>query len=369
MLLLKRVAIYVLLPCIVAVIFGFVKPSPIVWTTDSAIYARIMLSDVHAAAPDQAFSTWKGSNYFQIPAHRDMQEFKDRALYPWLASLLYASRGYQALVDVSRIAYIVACILTCVLIGQFTRASVANLCALLFAVWPLVRSMASSALTDMLSLCLWIAVLLAMVVALRTQRPAWLIALTILTAALAFARPMTYYPFAVALTMVAICRNRTAYALAAIVAGVTAVYGAISIGAGFTGLIEHLLYLRNRDAELGLHPNPVLGRWWLTSFTNVCIMQLKHAIRLVYPAAIFLAAAVGIYMRRNAVATAIFVGALIASVGSVALNPKGWDFARTVELPFLPALLLGIGLLLEAALAFAVNKKRHYAAGSSIPIR
>lgn len=72
---------------------------------------------------------------------------------------------------------------------------------------------------------------------------------------------------------------------------------------------------------------------------------VKHAIRLVIPALLFVGAATGLWFSRNTWLIALFVSTVAASLLSLAANPAPWDTYRTAELPLLPVILIGIGLL------------------------
>ncbi|MBV8149510.1 MAG: hypothetical protein JO092_10495 [Candidatus Eremiobacteraeota bacterium] len=272
--------------------------------------------------------------------------FEGRVLYPWIASLLYPRRGFQAMIDVSRAAYIVTCCIIFVLLMRFSSAALASLCAAAFAAWPLFRIMGNAADTNMLALMLWSAIVLAIVLAV--QKETWLpiAAFALLTIALAATRPVIYYPLFAALAVAAARRDRASYRVAAAAILIAFAYVAVSIFVRLPGFSEHLQWMHVRAEELNGSTTPSVMMWWIAACKEVFVAQLKLAIRLVYPAAIFLAAVVGIWLKRDTLASALLAGTVAASAVSLLADPVGWDFIWTVETPLAPILLIGIGLLL-----------------------
>jgi len=327
------------------------RPSPATWSPDGVLYARAMLADAHRR-PDAAFSIQTGSTYFQSPVHRASQErlFTNRILYPWLGSLLYPFRGYQALIDVSRVAYVLAVYIVFALVARFGGVPAASLCAAALAADPLVRSIASSALTDMLALALWSAVLLAVVCAVQQRGWPWTAAFAALTIVLTLNRPMIYYPVLATIAVAVVRRDGVSYRLAIVAALLALAYAVVSKVAGLPGIVEELQWVHYHARELDPTANRSIAAWWRTAFANVALTQTKAAIRLVYPAALLLGAALGIWCKRDRLAFALLAGSLAATAISVAANPVNWSFDRTADLPLTPAVLIGIGLLLGAVM-------------------
>lgn len=273
--------------------------------------------------------------------------FEGRVLYPWLASLLYPWRGFQAMIDVSRVAYVLATCIIFILLTRFSSPASASLCATAFALWPLFRTMANAADTYMLALTIWSAVVLTIVLAVQKETWLWIAIFAILVVALAATRPMIYYPVLAALFVAAVRRDAASFRVLAVAVLMTFAYGVVSVFAGLPGLTEHLQWLHTRTGELRRDTNPSLFMWWLEACRDVAVVQLKLAIRLVYPAAIFLAAVAGMWLRRNRLSGALLAGTVAASAVSMVADPVPWDFSWTIEPPLAPILLIGIALLMR----------------------
>jgi hypothetical protein len=340
------------------------------WTPDGFQYARMALQDAGLSAADaltraEAFYIQKPIG--QIARYREFLAvdiahappapgpiFRTRVLYPWLVSIVYRFRGLAAPTDVSLVAYLIGSLLIYWLLLALARPCVAATGAVLFAISPLILVLAESDLTDMLAVTLWIGVLASVLHYMQSRRPSWLVTFGLTTLLLVLTRQSIYLPFgAVAGAFVGarlrrdvedIVRSR---ALAMVLGGITiidVVWYAFMKGAGIAKELEiaHGLAVRGGSSTA----DEPLSAWYRRAVLGNIVMEIKHAILNILPVLALLGVALDI--RRGEIA--ILIGAAIAGLAPLFLDPSTSALARVLEAPLYPVVLAGLAIGAERLL-------------------
>jgi len=274
--------------------------------------------------------------------------FRTRVLYPWMASLLYRYRGLAALTDVSLAAYVVAVLLMYWLLLALARPWVAAAGTVLFAISPLILVLAESDVTDMLALALWIGALACVLHYMQTPLVAWLVAFCIATLLLLFTRQAIFLPIgAVAGAFVGARVRRDAEAtkrslsLAIALGGVAAVnvvWYELVHGAGIEKELEiaHGLAVRAGSAR----PDEPLSSWYRHAVTSGIVMELKRQILNMLP----VVALVALVWQIRRSESAVLIGAALAGLAPLFLDPSASALPRVFEAPLYPIVLAALAM-------------------------
>jgi hypothetical protein len=340
------------------------------WTPDGFQYARVALQDAglspaDALAQAEAFYIQKPIGH--IAKYREYLTvdiahappapgpiFRTRVLYPWLVSLVYRFRGLAAPTDVSLVAYLVGSLLMYWLLLAIARPWVAATGAILFGISPLVLVLAESDLTDMLAVTLWIGVLASVLHYMHSPRLSWILIFGLATLLLVLTRQALYLPIGAVAGAFIGARARgdvediaRSIVLAAVLGGITAfsvVWYAFMHGAGITKELQigHGLAVRGGSSTA----DEPLSAWYRRMVIGNIIQESKHAILVVLPVLAALAAAVDIRRKE----TAILIGAAVAGLAPLFLDPSTSALARVLEAPLYPVVLAGLAIGAERVL-------------------
>ncbi len=305
------------------------------WAFDGFAYAirtqldaGVPYAQAHAAtravyAESAAFAEPRNHPWLDTPTPKWWALFAVRAVYPWLASLLWPMLGFGALFAISAAAYVAAAVALYALLLRFARAEIAGGIALLLMLYPESRLIGRSNLTDMLGDALWIVTLLAMMRFAAGGRRGDLLFFTAAALVLSFTRPIPYMLLTVAIVLAAVGHPRRALPLAAISAALCVLVIAVMrlTGANVPLPPDYLLQLAR--STLGTVD------WFVASLAGPIALYALVAARA----------------RSDA---AIASGALLCALPTLVLNPLPGDVLRVVVLPMLPALGCGLAILCEA---------------------
>jgi len=353
------------------------------WTPDGYVYARMMLQDTGAsaaAARRMALQFYLSTPVGSSPRYRrfftdeslgmftaDAKPFASRVLYPYLASLLYRTYGFQSLVLVSMVAYVLSAVGFYVFLLYFGRDWLAAVVSLAFFATPLMRTLGASALTDMLALLFWIWGLVVAMEWLRHPRFIWAILLSCCWIGLALTRPAPYLPLGLAFGAIVWSVRTRHYAVSvtpfttAALAGICAY--ALSTSVTHTpGLGTHLHWLYQHALNGWLYANPRVlsigdrnsfSVWYLHDVLWVSAKTLLILLRSVLPAVLIVVAIVGFWQRRDTLEATAIVWAGIFGILGVLANPVLWELPRLVEAPLYPLIAAGIVML---TMTFTANR-------------
>jgi len=246
--------------------------------------------------------------------------FRTRVLYPWVASLFYRWRGLAALADVSLGAYV---------------ASVALMYWLLLA---LARP--------------WVAAMGALASVLHythSPRPSWIVTFGLATILLGLTRQVLYLPIgAVAGAFIGarvrrdvddIGRSIRMAATLGLVVVASSIWYVLMHGAGIVKELEigHGLAISRGSAN----PDEPLASWYRRALASNIVVECKRAILNILPVLALIATALEIRRRE----TAILIGAAVAGLAPLFLDPSPSDMQRVLEAPLFPVVLavLAIG--------------------------
>lgn len=326
------------------------------WEPDAAIYLRMALQDrgeSYAAARADANrfmrttsdATNPGSRGFYddvAPAYYEGQFtlFRGRPLYPWLGAMLYGRFGPHGLQVVSGASYALAVPVLYWLLLDVAPWWIAAIGALAFAAARPIVDMASYAMTDELTLLCWIVALGAMIAYLRLPRASMLALLAAASLALAFTRPAVYLPLGAALGALVAARGparAAALRLTAVTGTVAIVYAAYTLIAHAAGLGEVLRWIYGWQRAIGATSSG-FARWYTVAEMRAFAETL--GVVVYHDGAVFLLAlaALGAVALRRTPQLGLLVGALVAA--PIAIVPDPMDVVRTVELPWLPVLVV-----------------------------
>jgi hypothetical protein len=334
------------------------------YTVDGFQYSRIAMQDAGLSRGDalvKAETFYLQTPVGQIARYREFFAvdiahappapgpiFRTRVLFPWLASLLYRWRGTTSLVDVSHAAYIAAVLLMYWLLLTVARPWLAATGAALFAVSPLILGLGEADVTDMLALTLWIGALASVLHYMQAPRFAWLVSFGLATVLLTLTRQAVYLPIgAVAGALIgarlrrdAIDTTRSAIlaAVVGIVVVVNGIWYALMHGAGLAKELEiaHGLAVRNGSAR----PDEPFDTWYRHAVISDAVAAGKRALLDVLPVLALFAAASEI--RRPE--TAILIGAAVAGLAPLILDPTSSDLSRVLEAPLCPIVLAALAM-------------------------
>ncbi len=356
--------------CAAAVLVVFVVARAPRWTPDGFSYARMAIEDA-GVAPDRALKL-AADFYLATPVGRDPKYriwfsadaqraapaagpiFRTRIFYPWVVSLVYPWRGLAALTDVSAASYVIGTLSLYWLLLALARAWLAAVGAIAFAASPIVLWLAESDLTDMLALALWIIVLASVLYFLRQAYAPWAIVFGFAALALVLTRQAIYLPVgavAGALTSALLRRDTADAKSSLILVAVTAGVGVANIVSstllhGVGPRVElgmtHLLAIKNGSVA----PGTTLEVWYRQSVIASIALELKRSIRDVIPI-LALAALLWNLRRKEA---AVLIGAWIAGLVPVFLDPTLYALPRILEAPLYPVVLASLAIGAERLL-------------------
>jgi 4-amino-4-deoxy-L-arabinose transferase-like glycosyltransferase len=323
------------------------------YTPDGYDYAIVMLMDrgvPYAQAQQQAAAFYAhepdAKNPLIAPWLRGKPEywelFSVRRLDPWLASRLYPWRGFDALIAVSRISYVIVAMLIVLLAARFAPLRYGVLLAVAVSLFPPWRDLGRDALTDALAVALVTSTLLA-AAAFITKRSSWkLLVFAGLCGALTLTRPITYIVLGAALIALIVAlrrRDRDRTIAAAWLSGV-ALLGTAAIAFALeraqTPSFGWFVADQYRHLVAGGYsaPGQSLAHWYLLEEWTIA----WHAILKGSVAVLPLLAILGIAWRRTDPATPLVAGACLATWSGALLDPNRFDMIRTVVMPIAPAL-------------------------------
>lgn len=359
-----RVACAVVLAGIVAALLSAFGPKP-QFTPDGYDYAIMMLMDrgvPYVQAQAQAERFFDRQPVAHIPGIAPLLHekpeywnlFSVRRFDPWLASLLYPYRGFGALVDISRLSYILTAILTLLLAIRFVPLGYGLLVSIALALLPAWRDIARDALTDPLAIALTAAALLA-ASAILARRTVWrVLAFALLCGLLSFTRPIPYILLGAGIiAAIAAPRegDRSQLTSAALITGIAALWTAVLEIAlahvhapSFRWIVEDTYrhFLLNGYAPAGESAREFFIH---EEFTIALHVAYKGALSVVPVLAI-----VGIVLRRRNPATPLLAGACVATWFGALVDPNRFDIVRCVIMPVAPV----VGSFAAAAIATVV---------------
>ncbi|MDE2572984.1 MAG: glycosyltransferase family 39 protein [bacterium] len=331
-----------------------------IWTPDGAIYLRLTLQDRGAPeriARDEANRFMRTTAEVRNPKSRGFYDdqpplyyrqqfalFQNRPIYPALAAALYPRFGPGALKIVSGLAYVLAVPLVYIVLAGLVTPWIAALGALGFATAPAVLEVAGLAMTDELALLFWVAALGTLLAYLRAPRLLALAAFVVAALALTFTRPAAYLPFGAAAGAYLAATPRSAQRIAARRAAVAALacgilflaYDHATHGAGLaTQLRWQYAWQQQTHGSFAGHG---FAAWWLLSVVGAVATEL--VLDVYKNAALFVVvlAAFGILLARRSIVVPVAVGAAIATLVPLVVNPL--EVQRTVTLPLTPLVVI-----------------------------
>ncbi|HEV3085792.1 MAG TPA: hypothetical protein VGX96_01110 [Candidatus Elarobacter sp.] len=367
------IALGTLLVALVAIAIGAYRfhHDRLEWTSDGAIYLRMLLHDRGLSedeakrrsdafintTPEARLPEAKGFYTDSPPQHyRDQFAlFRSRPLYPLLAAPLYPRFGPDALKIVSVCAYVAATVLMYLVLLQLVPAWLAALGAIGFGTAPPVLNFAALPLTDELALALWIAAFGALLAALRGRALPWLPLAIASAAVLTFVRPAIYLPFGAALAaFLASPRGsaqRTTAARAAIAfVAIGLAFLAFTTWVHGPGVAQQLRWEYDWErATGGPFSNRPFIMWWALTF--VATLAQEVVVETYRHGALFMLvlAGIGLVAARGTIVAALAIGGAAATLVALIVNPV--ELQRTVTLPLTPILVLLATLALSAAVA------------------
>lgn len=362
-----QVALGALLTLLVALAVGIpnARDASHEWSPDSVIYLRMMLQDTgrtrdEARREADRYVLASGSaNVAKVPSYysdhppafyaTQFDLFKTRPLFPFVSSLLYGAEGPHALDDVSAAAAILAAVAMFGVLLLVAAPWLAFLGAGVFAGSSPLLAVAGFGTTDALALLWWVVALGFALLYLRRADPRVLGGFAVAALGLAFTRPIVYLPLGAALGALALTRRRgpelRLVAVAAVVAAVFLVFSALDGGAGLRGQL-HWVYAWQKAVG---DTTSSFGGWYVHAVPHAASGGLSEDIhfhrKLILLALVALA---GLWIARRRVEAFVAIGAGLASLVSLLVNP--YDFVRTVELPLIPVVVL-LAVIAAAALA------------------
>lgn len=282
--------------------------------------------------------------------------FATRLVYSFVASLIYPRYGLHALIMVSLGAYVLAAVGLYVFLLAYAPPGISFFGSLAFAAAPLVRGLATSALTDMLALALWIGACAAVGWYVRRGSTWMCVLFGVACILMTFTRPSINLAMGAAagLLLYAVWRNERSMQRQAWLLGLTACgVGVLFIVVGelrhAAGLLQTVHWGYEHWLELGKAPLPY-HVWYATTLGG---MLREEASRLVRSGVIvvWLLLLVGCVQRspgaeaRAGWVAPLCVGAAVANALVMLADPIPYDLARVFEAPLAPLLIAGIALL------------------------
>lgn len=346
------------------------------WPSDGFVYAEMMLKDAGAPAP---LAESKARDfYLQTPVGKDTRfrpyflnldrglfsaeskPFAARLVYPYLASRLYPYFGFSALIAISVSAYVLTALCLYALTALFVKKWLAAIVTSLFVASPLFRGLGASALTDMLAIALWSAILLVGVLYLRNPQTIWAVLFALLCVFLGLTRPAVYLPLGFALGALLAARppHTQRDRSPAIVLTVCALLAGASywVAAHIThtpGISSHLHWLFHLARTGWFYSNPrVLSSaeyhsfavWYAHEVVWTFVFALGKLVKGIIP---IFALGVALYaLIRESVAPEIagLLGAGILGVFALAANPVLTEVPRLIEAPLYPVVAVGVAI-------------------------
>ncbi|MBV8374069.1 MAG: glycosyltransferase family 39 protein [Candidatus Eremiobacteraeota bacterium] len=350
------------------------------WAFDGYVYAIRAQMDAgapYAVARDNARAAYRNTpglthREAQLSYHAAYPDwwtlFAPRVLYPWLASLLWPLAGFDSLFLVSNAAFAVSVVLLYLLFREFCPNGTAVLLAAALAFLPEYRLIGRSDVTDMTAFALWCAALYAMLRYARDGRRGALVAYGAATLLMCLTRPISYLPFFAACGLAAFglsFKDRTLVARAAamIFIAVLATLPPIFIGVASRapGLVAQLA----QDRAFSAVQYGSLAQWYWHHATGTFInAAVTFAISVFGPIAV-----AALVSSRARMESCLLLGALLATVPTILLDPLSFDVARVVVLPMIPVIGCGLALGLhfgKGAVIFAPGGRRTRSASPKV---
>jgi hypothetical protein len=332
------------------------------YTIDGYDYATMMLMDrgVGYSQAIRSVQTFYSSQPIaKMPAYAPWlhgrpeywQLFSVRRVYPAIASAFYGTRGFEALVDVSRLSYVAVAILVVVLCSRFAPVGYGVALSIGLDLFPAWRDLSRTALTDALAVALMAATLLAAIA--YVQRGSWWRSGTfiLLCGALTFTRPIAYVIVgaAVCVAMAALRRGERQRAIrASVLAGLSIAWTAAAAFAlqrahapAFAWIVADTY--RHFVAAGHTAPGQNLTRWYAREELEIAWLALRDAVVFVLP----LLAVGGALVGRNRDDAMLLAGACVATWLGALLDPSRFDMIRCVVLPVAPAIAALAGFALS----------------------
>ncbi len=338
------------------------------FTPDGSWYARLAMEDAGLSAADALAN--EEAFYLQQPVGRDPKYRKDftvdirhaqpvgpifrtRVLYPWLVSVVYRWRNLEALTDVSIAAYAIGTLALYWLLLALGRPWIAACGAVVFAASPLVLVLAESDLTDMLALACWIGALGSLLHFMQRRQRMWLISFGLAALLLALTRQALFLPIgAVAGAFIGGRLRRdpdtsqTSIALASVLGVVVVanlVWHTLLHGATVAKELEitHRLAVRS-----GSPPDEPMSTWYQRALKDSMYVEIKRAILNVLPVLAAISMALGILRKE----TPVLIGAMIAGLVPIFIDPAPYALPRILEAPLYPVVLAALVIGVETLL-------------------
>jgi 4-amino-4-deoxy-L-arabinose transferase-like glycosyltransferase len=351
------------------------------WTPDGYVYAVRMLMDVGLPYEDalhQAQRFWQqqpiAAEPLQAPLFRGEQAplywdvFKPRVLYPFLASLLYPTRGFFGMIDLSAIAFVATSLAVYYLALQFTGAVPSFAVTLGFMLFPATLEIARYSQTDMLAMLFSTLCLVALVrVGHGGDRP-WVALLAAACLLLVFTRPAFYMPIGGAIGLAIGLRKAepAVRRLSLFCVGITlfcgALYIAVALASGTPSfsyviadarniffnsqdpaVIEHSFFSKLKHRVLRFSPDDPLAVWYAKMIVDEAFRELIRGTVVIFPIVAFFGLST---LRRNPAFGAL-AGTGLALCLVLALDPISLDMNRVFEFPMLPILAVGLAAVIS----------------------
>lgn len=304
------------------------------WSIDGYTYAVMAQVDAgipYAAARDASRAFYLRTDKGRHPNARRVlandvpqwsRVFAARPVYPALAAMLWKTRGFESLVLVSNVAFVVSVLLTYLLALRFANPYAAAAGAALLAASPLARVLGNDALTDETALAFWTATLVAACVFVRTTGMRATYSLVVIAVLLAATRPVFYAIGSCACALAVVRPRRAAFVacvalLAAVVPVTIALYARANIPVAHPYFPMLVSALQKFAAEL-------VCAWWV-----VCGI-------------------LGLATIRNTDERMLLWGGAAACFVSIALSSATNDVARVAVLPLLPVAACGMAALISS---------------------
>lgn len=323
------------------------------FTQDGYDYTIVMLMDrgvPYARAVAQTERFYAGQPVARLPgAQRWLHGrpeywnlFSVRRLYPWAASLLYPYRGLDAMIDVSRISYVLTAMLVVLLAMRFAPLWSALLLSVAISLFPPWRDFARCALTDPMAVALMTATLLAGATLLTKQTIWRVVAFAVLCGLLTFTRPIPYIVLGAGIVAgIAAPRtgDRKRLAAAGWITGITALWtAAIEMALAHAHAPSFRWIVADTYEHFLAHgyalPNESLRTFYVHEELTIALHAVVKGAASVVP----LLAVAGVVLRKRAPETPFLAGACAATWLGAIVDPNRFDVLRCMVMPVAPAM-------------------------------
>ena len=335
------------------------------WGADGAIYLRMAMQDrgIQADAARIAANRFmldrlerSGAGADPYDSNRSLYTeqppkyyadlvamFRNRPLYPLLASLLYPAFGPAALKIVSSVAYVLTVGVMFALMCSMTSVVRATLGALVFATEQSVLNLASAPLTDELALLFWTCTFGAIIVYQRRPAAPALVILCLASIALTLTRPAFFLPLGAAAGAYLAMRGRfrTTISAAPFAAALPAalVYFAYTARVGGPDVFSQLRWQYTFEQAIhGIGADHGPAVWYVSALLAAAYQAILFTVPSLGGVILLVLALFGArsYRRKGYVRIALVSVATI----SIALFVNPLQVERTVLLPMAPLIVL-----------------------------